>query len=104
MKLIYATILLSLFSCAHHHEGSEHHHHQGKDNYTKAPADTKVEYDKHCATSVMNGDKHVVGKEEFQLEHGGRFYYFSSQEKMDKFKQNLAKNISKADKTWESKR
>ncbi len=104
MRFLLPLMLLTLFSCAHHHEGSDHHHHEGKANYTKSPKDMKVMYDKKCACSVMEGDKHVAGKEEFQLEHGGRFYYFSSKEKMDKFKENLTENIEKADKNWDSRR
>jgi YHS domain-containing protein len=103
MKLIYGVILLTLASCAHHHKGAEHHHHSGKANYTKAPADLNVKYDKECAESIKEGDKHVAGKEEFQLQHGGHFYYFSSQEKMDLFKKDLDKNIGVADKNWKNR-
>lgn len=104
MKYLSILMLFTFFSCAHHHEGKDHHHHQGKSNYTKSPKDLKVKYDHECAGSVMEGDKHVAGKEEFELEHGGRFYYFSSEEKMEKFKENLTENIQKADKQWDSRR
>lgn len=103
MKYLLSVMLLALVSCAHHHEGSGHHHHQGKANYTKSPKDAKVKYDNHCASSVMEGDKHTVGKEEFQLEHGGQFYYFSTEEKMNEFKKNLTENAHKADKNWAKK-
>jgi|GEM_PF-6184565 len=62
MKYLLALILLTLFSCAHHHEWKDHHHHQGKSNYTKSPEDLKVKYDHECYCSVMEGDKHIAGE------------------------------------------
>ena len=105
MNILLPIMLLALISCTHHHEDTDHHHHhKGKSNIIKSSKDDLAMYDKTCASSVLNGDKHVEGKEEFQLEHGGRFYYFSSKEKMDKFNLNLEENITDANKQWNNNR
>ena len=100
MKYLLLLSLINFVACSHHHKGEDHHHHDGKANYTKSPKDVKAAYDHQCADSVKEGDKHVAGKEEFQLEHRGRFYYFSSEEKMENFKKNLEANIKQADTNW----
>lgn len=86
MKYI-VTILLTVFlaSCAHHHQTPEHHHHA---------------YDKQCAYSVAHGDLKTEGNIEYQVEHGGKTYYFSSKEKMNQFKKNIESNIKSANKNW----
>lgn len=104
MKVLLSIMLLMFISCTHHHQDTNHHHHKGKSNLTKSSKDDLVMYDKTCASSILNGDTHIEGKEEFQLEHGGRFYYFSSKEKMDNFKLNLDNNISDTDKRWNNNR
>lgn len=76
-------------SCAHHHDKVEHHHHA---------------YEKSCAYGVMTGSMKEKGKEDYQFDHGGKTYYFSSQEKMDKFKAHLNENIVEADRNWSNRR
>ena len=104
MKYLLPIMLLTLFSCARHHEKSAHHHDQEGSTDSKNSVKLNPKYDKECACSVMEGDKHVAGKEEFKLEHAGDLYYFSTKEKMEKFKENLTENISKADKNWSNNR
>jgi len=82
-------IALFTFSCAHHHERTEHHHHA---------------YEKSCAYSVMSGDYKQKGKDEYQLEHGGKTYFFSTKDRMDKFKAHLNENIAEADRNWVNRR
>ena len=55
----------------------------------------------NCAHSVLEGKPHTVENDKFKIEHGGRTYYFASQEKMDKFKENFDENVKRADKRWE---
>jgi YHS domain-containing protein len=87
----FCLILVIGSACSHHHKDVEHHHHETKNS--KA-------FDGKCPYSIMKGDFHVEGKEEYKLEHGGETYYFSSKEGLDAFKGNLANNMSKAKKQW----
>lgn len=89
MKFILSLFFLFLIvSCAHHHSSSKHHHHA---------------YDKRCAYSVSKGEFEKHGSEEINLEHGGRTYYFSSEEKKKAFVQSLDENIFKANRNWEER-
>lgn len=110
MKLLACLLsFVFLASCSHHHKAKGHHHHD-KDSETSLTSckecqdSSKVMYEKHCAHSVMLGDTHTAGKDEYLLEHGGKSYYFSSAEKMDMFKADIAENSRKADRSWESGR
>jgi len=47
---------------------------------------------------------HVIGKEEFMLEHGGHKYYFSSKAKMEDFKAHIDKKLQAANENWTSRR
>lgn len=87
ITMLLLTILLT--SCAHHHKEPDHHHHA---------------YDKQCAYSVAHGDVDVKGSDEFKMDHGGKTYFFSTEEKMKDFKSKLNENINIADKHWSSKR
>jgi len=101
-KIIIATILsFFVISCAHHHKKDAHHHHQCSEK-CETKSNTKTDCFNHkCASSVLEGDIHVEGKEEFKLEHGGQIYYFSTLEKKNKFEKNLEQNIELAKKSWE---
>ena len=96
-------VLIGLTGCAHHHDKAAHHHHK-KDECTKnCKVHSQVEqFDKTCALSLSEGDLHVHGKEEYKLEHGGKAYYFSSNENMKKFKNHLEENIKKANQNWKN--
>lgn len=87
-KLLLLIPLFFMFSCAHHHKGTAHHHDA---------------LEKHCAYSVSEGDMHTMGKDEFTFEHGGETYYFSSEEKREKFKKNLSHRILNAKNKWENR-
>lgn len=101
MKIVFASLMLLISSCSHHHKGNDHHHHDKKASCSKCEEMSKDMYNKNCAHSVLEGDTHVPGKDEFQFDHGGRTYYFSSQEKMEKFKANLEENVKSANRKWE---
>jgi YHS domain-containing protein len=86
MKLILA-IFLTMFvvSCAHHHKSPKHHHHA---------------YDKNCAYSVSHGDLKTEGSSEYKIEHGGKTYYFSTKENLNKFKKDIEASIKRANQNW----
>jgi YHS domain-containing protein len=95
MKILLLISLVAFtVSCAHHHKEYAHHDHS-KEFHKKGKM-----FNKHCAMSVSEGDNHVKGNEDFVYDHGGMKYYFSSKAKMNKFKQNIEKNISNAKKNW----
>ena len=90
MKLITLSIIsLFIVSCAHHHKEPKHHHHP---------------YLKQCAYSVSHGKLNVEGSDEFKTEHQGKTYYFSSKKKKMAFDDDIAKNITRADKYWSKDR
>lgn len=98
-SLLLMTTFLFLFgSCAHHHAKKPHHHHECTKS-CKLHKDGTA-YEKHCAQSVSEGDVHIMGKEEFRIDHGGQTYYFSSKKKMKAFKKDLKKNVESANKQW----
>ena len=104
MKLLLS-ITLSMFflaSCAHHHNESSHHHHKKCNENCKLHKQKSGMFDKHCAQSISEGDLHVKGTDDYKLEHGAQTYYFSSKEKMIKFKKNIDANANKARKNWET--
>lgn len=101
MKICYVMFLFLAFSCSHHHKKSAHHHHEGKEACRKCSKEDEVAFNKRCAHSVMEGDTHVEGKEEFSLNHEGKKYYFSSKEKMEKFKSHLNEHVKQANNQWE---
>ena len=104
MKIIITMSLLLFLSlsCSHHHKKGAHHHHDCAEKCGVKEKSTGAEdtFKHKCASSVLEGDIHVDGKEEYNLKHGGRIYYFSTQEKKDSFTKNLEQNILKADKVW----
>lgn len=102
MKIIYLLFLFLAFSCSHHHKKPPHHHHDDKAACKKCSKDAKEAFEKKCAHAVMEGDTHVEGKEEFTLTHGGRKYYFSSKERMEKFKTHLDEHVKKANNNWQN--
>ena len=57
-------------------------------------------FEKRCAYHVSQGNMEVKGKDEHKLEHAGHTYYFSSKDKMAIFKEDLEKNIQKANDNW----
>lgn len=88
MKLLLLLMLvLNLVACSHHHNETEHHHHQ---------------FNKKCAYEVSQNHFDVEGKEEFKIEHEGETYYFSSAEKMQKFKADIDENIKRSKQNWKS--
>jgi len=98
-------MILTVFvftACPHHHKGPEHHHHDGE-KCAKCVKKTKDVFEHKCAYSLMEGDMHTEGKEEFSLEHGNERYYFSSAEKLEAFKKSLQANIDAAHKRWEGR-
>lgn len=58
-------------------------------------------YEGQCAYSVSRGNGKVKGKKEHKLVHDGHVYYFSSEEKMQIFKEDVEENVSRADKNWD---
>lgn len=103
MKLFLCGLMLVIaFGCSHHHKNKDHHHHDKKAACNECNSKSTDQYEKNCAHSVLEGKPHKVENDNFKLVHGGRTYYFASQEKLDKFKQNLKENVLKADKQWEN--
>ena len=98
-NLIMAIVTVFVFtSCAHQHQKSEHHHHEC-DKDCKVHQEN-VMFEKHCAQSVLEGDTHVDGNDDFSLEHGGHIYYFSNDEKLEKFQLNIEANAKAAQSNW----
>lgn len=95
-RVLVLALLIGASACSHHHKAPDHHHHSA----TNVKPDDSVAFDGNCPYAVMEGDLHTHGKEEFKLEHGGETYYFSSQDKLEKFKKDLPKNLSAARKKW----
>lgn len=95
MKLILCLSLMLVASCSHHHKSKEHHHHEKE-------AANEGMFGKKCAQAVAQGNAHVEGKEEYQLQHGGKTYYFSSEEMKNKFAKDLENNVQKAEKNWQT--
>jgi YHS domain-containing protein len=95
--LIVGCLMLFLSSCAqHHHNDSKHHHHEkSKKN--------QIAFEKQCAHSVSKNKFHTKGNEHFKIEHHGVVYYFSTKKKMDDFSADLKKNITNANKMWETR-
>jgi YHS domain-containing protein len=103
MNILLISILSAFLftSCAHHHGESAHHHHKGGKNCELNKNDMEM-FKKHCAQSVSEGDSHVNGSVDYTLNHAGELYYFSTQEKMDKFKLGLEQNIQSARAKWDN--
>jgi len=74
INILLATFVmtLGLNSCAHHDNAVSHHHHE------EAPK--KASYEGKCAYSVENKNFDVQGNPEFNIEHDGILYYFSSEQ------------------------
>lgn len=103
MKILFISILGVLFlsSCAHHHkDAGGHHHHKCKMKSCSMKSMNGEAFSKHCAMSVSMGDMHIEGKKDYKFEHGGETYYFSSKDKMFKFKKNIEKNLTRARDNW----
>ncbi len=102
MKLFLLSILsLFLFSsCAHHHKSDGGHHHHKCEKNCEMHSDNGEVFNKHCAMSLAMGDSHVAGNEDYKIIHHGETYYFSSEEKMNKFKENIEQNIERANRFW----
>lgn len=98
---LFILCMFTLFSCSHHHKESAHHHDEKTSCDSCPNKDENVAFKKMCAHSVLEGDTHVEGKEEFSLSHGGKKYYFSTKEKMESFQANLNENVEKANTNWE---
>lgn len=60
-------------------------------------------FENHCAYSISIGDTKTFGKNSLSLFTGKRIYYFSSESRMDRFVENLKKNIEKANHVWNTK-
>jgi len=95
INILLATFVmtLGLNSCAHHDNAVSHHHHE------EAPK--KASYEGKCAYSVENKNFDVQGNPEFNIEHDGILYYFSSEQNMNEFKKDLNKHIAAANRSWE---
>lgn len=93
MKIFLAVLMLSAVACSHHHKSAKHHHHEKESAH---------QFEKKCAQAVAEGKTHVEGRDDFRLDHGGKSYYFSSQEMKDKFQKDLDSNISRANQNWEA--
>jgi YHS domain-containing protein len=90
-NLILVFALFTFVSCAHHHDCKESCELDQKDGHM---------FGKKCAYSLAEGDGHVKGKEDFKLKHASETYYFSSKEKLEKFKLNLKQNLKSAKSNW----
>ena len=91
--MIFTTFaVLNFVACAHHDNDVSHHHHQEESE--------KVSYEGKCAYSVEKKQYDVPGKPEYNAKHEGVTYYFSSEEKMNEFKKDLAKHIQAANRSW----
>ena len=103
MKLLLITLLSAFFlaSCAHHHKDVEHHHHKSCDKNCKLHHEKGEMFDKHCAQSISEGDLHVKGSDDFKIKHDGHVYYFSSEEKLQKFKMDSEASTKRAQKNWQ---
>ena len=114
-SFIRLTSLFLLFisaACATHKDRPSHHHHRQacsddrcdlKEGCKKkeCAGENKCEmYEKKCAYLISHGDAHVKGKDEYKLVHKGHTYFFSSQESMEKFKENIDENVKRANLNW----
>jgi YHS domain-containing protein len=104
MKLFLISVLSTflLSSCAHHHKDVKHHHHKSCDANCKVQHEKGEMFKKHCAQSVAEGDLHVQGSDEYKISHGNEIYYFSTEEKLNKFKKHLSKNAKSARRNWDA--
>ena len=98
--IVLFTLALGLMSCAHHHAETAHHHDNKQACCSEKEMDGKHMFDKKCALSVAEGDIHTDGKDEFQLSHAGKIYYFSTEKKMETFKEDLTANSRAALNNW----
>jgi YHS domain-containing protein len=57
-------------------------------------------FNKHCAMSLAMGNADVIGEKDLKINHEGEIYYFSTEEKMKTFKNNIKENISNARSNW----
>lgn len=103
MKFLLATVLGVFFlsSCAHHHKDVEHHHHKSCNENCKTHHEKGEMFDRHCAQSISEGDLHVKGKDDYKIKHGGQVYYFSTKDKLQKFKKNIEASSKRARKNWD---
>ena len=46
---------------------------------------------------------HTMGKDDYKLDDGGQTYYFSSKEKLGKFKKDIEANAKAARTRWQSR-
>ncbi len=99
LVLLIVGIILGV-SCAHHHKEGAHHHHKACKESCKVNHAKVDMFSRYCAQSILEGKLHVKGEEELSLKHGGQIYYFSTEEKRDKFKENLELNAINATKIW----
>jgi len=103
MKFLITTLVSTFFiySCAHHHKDIEHHHHKNCEQSCKLYHEKGEMFEKHCAQSVSEGDLHIKGSSDFKLKHSGQIYFFSSKDKLEKFKKHIESNSYKAQRNWE---
>tara|TARA_Y100000780_G_C13695371_1_gene421376 strand:- start:9158 stop:9529 length:372 start_codon:yes stop_codon:yes gene_type:complete len=107
--------LMFLVSCASgNRETAAHHHHvtecggngcemrENRCGMKNCSMETCKMYEGQCAYSVAHGDVHVKGSKEHKLVHDGHVYFFSSEEKMNKFKKDIEENAQKANENWEA--
>lgn len=103
MKLLLAILSsLILSSCAHHHGDVDHHHHKNCAKNCDLYHEKGEMFNKHCAQSIIEGDLHVKGSDEFKLKHAGEIYYFSSKKKLENFKKHLKENTQRARRNWDN--
>lgn len=115
IQLVLLAALIVLASCASgKRETAAHHHHvtecgedgcEMKENQCdmkNCSMETCMMFEGQCAYSLAHGDFHIKGKKEHKLVHDGHVYFFSSAEKMNKFKNDIDENARKANKNWEA--
>ena len=112
IRLAPFLVLFILTGCAGHKAQPSHHHHRQacsddqcglKEGCKKEECEGQNQcqmYDKKCAYLVSHGDTHVEGKDEYQLEHKGHTYFFSSKKRMEEFKDNIDENVRRANLNW----
>jgi YHS domain-containing protein len=66
----------------------------------KSDRQVNVEFDGRCAMAVANGKLNIPGDKRYMLQHGGKTYYFASEDAKERFEQNLDANIDRAQDNW----
>jgi YHS domain-containing protein len=91
--LLISVLSVFLFtSCAHHNNDTSQQQH--KEGVCKLHKKKIAIFDKNCNQLASEGD--------FKLNHRGKVYFFSTKEKMDKFKVKLKQSAMYTKSRWGS--